>query len=59
MMAIIQERDDSGSDQVRRGGGGEKWLDSIYILKEEPARLGCEKKDKRRVRDDCKVFVRN
>ena len=32
-MAIIQERDDDGgSDQARRGRGGEKWLDAKYTF---------------------------
>lgn len=39
----MQERDDSGSDQPSSSGGGKKWLDYRYILKEEPTRFGCEK----------------
>lgn len=58
MTEIIQERDDSGSDQP--SGGGKKWWESRYILKEEPTRFGCEKKERERgVKDDLKVLGLN
>lgn len=59
MMAIIQERDDdSGSDQARRGGGGEKWLDAKYTFwRRSQQDLGVKKETG--VKDDSKVFGQN
>lgn len=35
-IALIQERHNVGLDLGGCSGGGEKWLDSGYILKAEP-----------------------
>ena len=55
-MAVIQERDDdNGSDQARRGGGGEKWLDAKYTFWRRSQQVLDVKKE-RGVKDDSKVF---
>ena len=45
-MEIIQKRDYSGSDQDGIDVGGEKWMDSKCVLKEEPHRFGWEKRNR-------------
>lgn len=48
-------------DQSSGTGGGKKWLNSRYILKEKPrglaGRLSVRYKRKTGVKDDIKVFV--
>lgn len=46
VMEIIQKRDYSGSDQDSIDVGGEKWMDSKCVLKEEPHRFGWEKRNR-------------
>lgn len=36
---LVQRRNEGGLEQGRSSGGGQRWLDSGYPLKEEPVRF--------------------